>query len=339
MQWRIAALIFLYIGSSEAFFNGDVSTIVNRTNRFNLTCYYYGDWITNCEYCVYQYFYNGSTSTSTYDYMETANIYRTMSRRCQGFSDKTDIGYGICSPLPFELFDISILCICATNMCNVNLTTCQTSVSNQLNSNSVPSVLPSIMPELVTPVACVDQTTPITDTLNGSFYCTVLAAPYIDIEKCNQYARNNAALCMISVANNTQLTIAIPTDFTKLYLDAALGRVKTFNRDSSKTLWYNETSASFFLNYNVTTINGSETRTIHTQRCFCAQDDCNKDLTSCLNANRSIPIRNSATSKLSNERIFFQKIIFSFPFRPFKQDYAFHLDLRDNHVLFLFYAR
>ena len=305
MQWRVAALILLYMGSSEAFFNGDVSTIVNRTNRLNLTCYYYGDWITDCEYCVYQYFYNGSSSTSYYDYMETTNIYKSMSQRCEGFSDKTDIGYGICSPLSFELFDISILCICATNMCNTNLTTCRTSVSNQLNSNSGPSVLSSIMPELVTPVACVDQTSQITDTLNASFYCAVLASSYIDIEKCNEYISNNSVLCMISVADNTELKIAIPTDFTKYYLDVSFGRINKFNRDPSKTLWYKETSASFYLNYNVTTINGTETQTTHTQRCFCAQDNCNRDLTSCLNANRSIPIRNTASSnKLSNEQFF-----------------------------------
>ena len=308
MQWKIATLILLYFGSSEAFFNGDVSTIVNRTNRFNLTCYYYGNWVTNCEYCVYQYFYNGSTSTSYYDYMETTNIYKTVSQRCQGFSNKTDIGYGICSPLSFELFDISILCICATNMCNMNLTTCQTSVRNQLNSNSAPSVLSSIIPELVTPVACVDTTYQTTDTLNGSFYCVQLASPYIDIEKCNEYTRNNTVLCIITVADDIQLNLAIPLDFTKYYLDGAFGRISTFNRNPSKTLWYNETSASFYLNYNVTTINGNETQTIHTKRCFCAQDNCNRDLTSCLNANKSIPIGNTTTSKLSNKQVFCMNI-------------------------------
>ncbi len=301
MQWRIVTLTLLYIGLSEAFFNGDLSTIVNRTNRFNLTCYYYGNWVTNCEYCVYQYFYNGSSSTSYYDYMDTTNIYKTISQRCQGFSDKTDIGYGICSPLSFELFDISIFCICATNMCNMNLTTCRTSVSNQLESNSAPSVLSSIIPELVTPITCVDTTYQITDSLNASFYCAVLASPYIDIEKCNEYVANNTVLCMVTITDGDELSIAIPTDFSKYYLDGALGRINTFNRDPTKTLWYNETSASFYLNYNVTTINGNVSQTTHTQRCFCAEDNCNMDLTSCLNANRSIPIGNTTTSKLLNE--------------------------------------
>ncbi|CAF3631193.1 unnamed protein product [Rotaria sp. Silwood1] len=182
--------MLLLIGSNEGLFNGDISTVSNRTlNRLNLTCFYDDSLVANSEYCVYQFFSNGSSLRTLYDYMRVTNIYKTIAQRCTGFSNTIDVGFGFCSPLEFELFDISILCICATDMCNKNFTSCQSSVTNQLQINSAPSVLSSMVPELNTPISCYDSS----DSLNTSFYCANVASPYIDIQKCNEYTMNNTA--------------------------------------------------------------------------------------------------------------------------------------------------
>ncbi|CAF3725638.1 unnamed protein product [Adineta steineri] len=294
MQFGINLLILLLIGFSEEFFNGDVSTLSNGTAlRLNLTCFYYDELVTDSEYCVYQYFYNGSSSTVLYDYMEITNIYRSISKRCTGFSDTTDIGFGFCSPLEYELFDISILCICATNMCNMNLTTCKSSVTNQLQTNSAPSVLDSMIPEIITPISCFDETY----DFNASSFCYYLASPYIDIEKCNEYTMNNTVLCMFDVIDGQTSPMAITIDYSAYYLSGALFRVNQFNRDWTSTLSYKETPGSFDINFNVTQLYNNTNITIVRQRCFCVENYCNNNITTCLNANTTIPLENSAISK------------------------------------------
>ncbi|UJR16685.1 hypothetical protein I4U23_003585 [Adineta vaga] len=101
----------------------------------------------------------------------------------RGFSNKTDIGYDSCSPLAFDLFTTSILCLCATNICNQNLGTCQSSVNSQLQTNTAPPVLSSMIPGLEASISCFDTAYPSYSTS----YCIDLASPFIDIPKCNAY--------------------------------------------------------------------------------------------------------------------------------------------------------
>ncbi|UJR17872.1 hypothetical protein I4U23_004771 [Adineta vaga] len=70
--------------------------IRNQTeNRLNLTCHYDDFNATNCEYCVYQYFNNSTNATILRDCIQVTSTYKS-------FSDGIDIGYGVCSPLPYE---------------------------------------------------------------------------------------------------------------------------------------------------------------------------------------------------------------------------------------------
>lgn len=292
---KLSTVLFVsccLIQFSNGFFTGDVSKLVNKTtSRFNLTCYYYGEVATNNEYCSYQSFSNGSLSISMYDYTPIASVYRSMSQRCTGFSSTTDIGYGTCSPLPFELFNQSILCVCATNMCNVNLTTCQASVDNHFRTNTAPAVLQSIIPQLTKPISCADPDYPS----NATSFCMELASPFIDLDKCNAYARNNTVLCIVQSFEGEEHSFAVTRDYFMYFLTAALDRVLQLQRDPSKAWQYNETTAALYINYSLAwlTENGTSA-TGFLQRCYCAEDDCNRSLKSCLTAVRT----NSAAGEL-----------------------------------------
>ncbi|CAF0898185.1 unnamed protein product [Rotaria sordida] len=276
--------MLLLIGSSEGFFNGNISTVSNKTlNRLNLTCFYNDNLVTNCEYCVYQFFSNGSSSRSLYDYTTVTNIYKSIAKRCTGFSNITDIGFGFCSPLQFELFDISILCICATNMCNMDFPSCQSSVNNQLKTNSAPPLLSSMIPELNRSISCYDSS----NSLNTTSYCFNFASPYIDIEKCNEYTINNTLVCMYQMSTDGPFLSALTRDTYKYYLSGALSRVYQFNQESSITLSYNETSSSFYINYLFLYRDGNNTISLNMERCFCTENYCNYNLTTCLSANRT----------------------------------------------------
>ncbi|CAF4007216.1 unnamed protein product, partial [Adineta steineri] len=102
MLQKLFFLILFFVITCEGFMNIDQFMITNQTkNRLSLTCQY-NDYdnvynVTNCEYCVYQSFSNGSVSSINYDCIQITNTYKSISERCQGFSDKTDVGYGICS--------------------------------------------------------------------------------------------------------------------------------------------------------------------------------------------------------------------------------------------------
>ena len=195
----------------------------------------------------------------------------------------------------FELFDISILCICATNLCNTNLTTCKSSADNQIKTNSAPSSLPSFMHDLSTNISCIDTTSSSDDnSSNISSYCSGSASPYIDVEKCNQYVIDNTVLCVYYAYGSTQTLTPLTADHYKMYLSTIRSTINQDSLDSSIDLYYNESSSYLYINTNLT-IN-DQPRIV--KRCICASDNCNYNLATCLNSNRSISIENSATSKV-----------------------------------------
>ena len=86
----------------------------------------------------------------------TADSLLHMARtRCQGFSNNSDLGYGSCAPLPFELYNTTTLCICATDFCNRDLITCQLAVANRTSSQIIS---PLLFPILTAPIRCYDNT-------------------------------------------------------------------------------------------------------------------------------------------------------------------------------------
>jgi hypothetical protein len=285
-------LILSFVSICEGFFSIDISKLINQTtNGLNLTCFYYDFTLINCDYCVYQYYSNGSSSSINFDCIQITNSYKILSKQCEGFSDQRDIGYGICSPLSFDLSDISILCICATNMCNTNFTACQSSVNYQIKTNIVPSVLPSIIPDLSKTISCIDTFYPIgPNSSNISSYCMDYPSPFINFTECNEYVLNNTVLCLYSPFNDNYDTFSLTKDSYLMYLSDTISSMNQFIQDSNDTQYYNETSSYFYVEWD--SMNDNRTW----GRCFCAQDNCDSSLTNCLNSNRSISIINCATS-------------------------------------------
>ncbi|CAF1390102.1 unnamed protein product [Adineta steineri] len=301
MLQKLFFLILFFVITCEGFMNIDQFMITNQTkNRLSLTCQY-NDYnnvynVTNCEYCVYQSFSNGSVSSINNDCIQITNTYKSISERCQGFSDKTDVGYGICSPLSYETFNISTLCICATDFCNTDIDSCQSSVQSQTQSNSLPSVLPSFLPQLETSISCMDSKISVSESLSVSYHCIMYQneSPYINITKCNDYVINNTVLCLIFFDGDQSESIALTSDDYGFFLVEEIMSIYS-EQVSNIEQYYNESSSYFYIFSNAT--NPTDNSTVIQQVCFCAQDNCNSNLTNCLNANRSLTVTNNGISK------------------------------------------
>ncbi|UJR17363.1 hypothetical protein I4U23_004258 [Adineta vaga] len=284
--------------------NIDEFMLTNQTkSRLNVTCQYYDEHTTDCEYCVYQYYSNGSVTQTSWDFIQMSNIYKSISKHCEGFSDKNDIGYGVCSPLTYETFNTSILCICATNLCNQNLESCQFSVRNQTESNTIPSNLPALLPQLKTSISCVNQNNFEKDSINTSYYCLYSRSPFINVTKCNDYIDQNMVLCLIMLRGNDTLSIGLSDDVYESTLIGNIQNIYYLNEYPGVTVSYNQTSSYFYVIYNQT-INSAGNTNIQ-QICFCVQDNCNLNLNSCFNANRSILIANDGQRKIHTYLFFF----------------------------------
>ena len=115
-----------------------------------------------CSYCIYEkintILTNGTIVNRTVKYpmhMYHAMGYkRFITERCSSGNFQpsvTLIGYGLCTRLPYEA-STSTLCICSTDNCNYNYTTCVASV--QASQSSPPPIPASYIPELTNIVSC-----------------------------------------------------------------------------------------------------------------------------------------------------------------------------------------
>jgi hypothetical protein len=230
-----------------------------------------------------------------------------------------DIGYDI--PLPFETFDKWIVCICATNMCNTNLNSCRSSVTIQIQSNSFPSVLPWIVPQLTTSISCFSTTTPSSNWLNLSSYCSSSQSAYINLTECNQHVINNIVLCLIIVSGSDVVPMALTKDKYESTLLAYIETIYYLSQDWIIGQFSNWSWSYLSINWNLTNL--YDTIFINL-RCFCGENNCNSNLICCLNFNQSLSIVNNVTSKLYSFEICF--FIFEFVFFR-KSDECFDLFL------------
>jgi hypothetical protein len=286
-------LILSFISICEGFFSVDISKV---KPHLNLTCYYNSDYnFTNCDYCVYESYSNGSSSIIIFDCIQITNTYKIISNQCNGFTNQRDIGYGICTPPPFDYSDISILCICATNMCNMDFTGCQSSVDYQIKTNTVPSLLPSIISDLSKSISCFDTFySNEQNSMNISEYCVNYPSPFINLTECNQYVLNNTVLCLYIFADDNYGTYSLTIDSYQMYLVQIFDLMNQLDPNPNVTQYYNQSSSYFYIQWNFW--NGTDIW----ERCFCAQDNCDSSLTNCLNSNRSILMNNSATNLFLN---------------------------------------
>jgi len=268
----------------QSFFSNtpfDLSTI--KSHR-NLTCsndFNSIETFTDCDYCVYEYFSNGTNSVISYDCLYLTNTYRLVTKRCSGFTDSSDIGYGVCSQLEFEYFDIDLLCICATDFCNQNFTACKQSVDTNPNLPSLPS-----------PIALRNEKIQCNDTKLGLFdstyYCVRDSTPYIDMNQCEEYVRNHTVLCMyLESGDSNYLThIAIPDEDYEYVLAEQIYRMQQMDEKPNVKQFYNETQTNFYIQWNEQDEDLNSTMIYN--RCFCLTDFCNINLSYCLQSSSSI---------------------------------------------------
>ncbi|UJR32935.1 hypothetical protein I4U23_020396 [Adineta vaga] len=277
-------LLSILIYSSESFFNNSPFQLNTITNRQNLTCATdFGDTdvFTNCEYCVYEFFNNGTDSTISHDCIYLTNSYRLVTQRCSGFTSASDTGYGLCSQLPFEYFDIDLLCICATNLCNENFTTCKQSVDTNPALAPLPSPIPSLTAD-DSAIFC--QDTPI-GVLNSTYYCVRDSTPYINMTQCEDYVQNHTVVCMyLEMDNGSYLTlVALPDEDYEYVLADQIDKMQRMIGKSNVQQDYNETSGAFYIRWKENLENtDTNNSTMIYNRCYCLTDDCNANLNQCL---------------------------------------------------------
>ena len=182
---------------------------IRRTNQ-SLTrfCAFQEDrWVINASNYVHR----------TYTAMPITNTLRQMSRtRCQGFTNTSDVGYGTCTPRPYEQYTSIVLCICATDFCNRNLSTCLASIA----SGPLPPINgPQVIPTLTMPVRCFDNSfrTDIaynSPSRNSSYMCALpirylnsgsrqVPTKLIDQTACDDYVRANTVLCGVDASSDS----------------------------------------------------------------------------------------------------------------------------------------
>lgn len=280
LRWTLLVLVVL-VSRSEGFFN--VSSLSGESRRSNLTCLSSTRGLTfaSCELCIIEFFYDGSTSNDSslvrYHCAHQLNAFRRKSRRCSGFSNQSDLGYGLCSPLPYETFDVNVLCICATDLCNVNINYCRQSViDNQL---SLPSALPSIVPQLNQSISCSQI---IRDPLDPLWKCPLAElSPFVNQTACYESFLQTVVLCEYQAHQSGELLTpkAYSMENYEYLLDGLLLELQEQQR-MNFTVFVNQTKTSFF---TVFALPNLENATYSIQRCFCFEQNCNQNLTLCLN--------------------------------------------------------
>ncbi|CAF3422388.1 unnamed protein product [Rotaria sp. Silwood1] len=276
-------ILLIFINQCQGFFKNSLLQLNTISNRHNLTCisdFSNGDLFTDCEYCVYEFFNNGTDSTIYYDCIYLTNSYRLVTQRCTGFTNNSDIGYGLCSKLPFEYFDIDLLCICATNLCNENFTTCKQSVDENPKLSSLSSPIPLLTKESSS-ITC--QDIPL-GLLNSTYYCIRDATPYINMAQCEEYVQNHIVLCMyLESDNETYLTlVALPDEDYEYVLAGQIQLMQRMAVKSNVKQYYNETRNTFYIQWQEKIEDYNYTRIYN--KCYCTTNDCNINLTACLQA-------------------------------------------------------
>lgn len=282
-------LLIILCDLCVGFFKNPPLQLSQLTNRNNLTCSSGNDadndFYTNCEYCVYEFFNNGTDSSINYDCIYITNTYRRVTQRCSGFTSDSDTGYGLCSALFFEYFDINVLCICATDLCNENFTTCKQSVDSNPNVAVLPSPIPSLNADSGA-IECVD--TPL-GVYNTTYYCLKDSTTYINLTQCEEYVRDHTVLCMYieSDSGNYLTLVALPDEDYEYVLADQLQSMEQMESNGDVQQFYNETSQAFYVEWN-DVLENSDNRTVIYNKCYCTTNNCNNNLSTCLQAGYKI---------------------------------------------------
>jgi hypothetical protein len=280
---RLLLFATFAIGSCQALFN--ITLNDPTTRRSNLTCWAGANETKSdrCELCLIEFFNDGSigadSSIFRYHCVHKSNGFRRVSARCHGFDNHTDIGYGICTPLPYETFDIHSLCICASHECNNNFTSCRESVDgHRRRDEGPPPPLPLIYRQLEDNVNCsfLDNEPKANVSMES---CALDSSPFIDVDRCRSYFSETIVLCQHQsvTPGNDSLSTALSIDNYEQVLDDVLDGIERLQQRMAPVV-YNRTQQTFYIALPL------ESNTVFYQRCYCTVDQCNFNISSCLEA-------------------------------------------------------
>lgn len=163
----------------------------------NLTCWMSSALVasTNYQFCairVYKFLDSSGDemTVSIYDGFSFVNIFRQYIKRqnCSNFRNDSITGVGQCTPLPYENATRMTLCICASDQCNRDISTCNNSVA----ATTGIAELPSLMTDIPSSIPC----SAVSDV---SYTCAPTSdyARFVDFSACETYVRNHSVLCAI----------------------------------------------------------------------------------------------------------------------------------------------
>ncbi len=204
--------------------------------------------------------------------------------RCNGFPALTlDVGYGTCTPLPYEIFQLEILCICATTNCNANMLACSSSVGNSVNYPQYnPIISPAHMVPLVSnftsPVSCIDDGVTLSNgSLSGTYTGCLNSVGNRTL--CNVYYASHSVMC--SISKNIFLTMGQQRySYILEKYDGAVSEawqlIHTLARNARVQFQFAESSTALFV--FLPTANGAPSSYY---ACFCTTNNCNTNLSVC----------------------------------------------------------
>ncbi|CAF1628262.1 unnamed protein product, partial [Adineta ricciae] len=265
---HIVLLLIVVPPTVNCFFLQDVG---NLTIVRNLSCVVNANGTMGSDYqfCVIRV-YNGTIGTSTtvvpvYSGLRYTNtFFRYLEQACSGYQMYSDTtANGTCnSPSSFETFSSMRFCICATDSCNKNISTCEASNFN-LGDALVPD---SFIPSLYAFVPC-------NHTYNSSIICT--EQPFINASLCDDYVKKNSVLCAISSSGTQTIqTALVEIDYGR-YLSEKVYQLRSLNANDGSNRSYSETTNIAYYTYASAT-------TSLLQECVCTNlSYCNYNMTTC----------------------------------------------------------
>lgn len=273
---------------TDTLYNGE-TTYENR-NRYSKEGSY-------CVIVIVTSFDNNSTKTVIRrGATGVSNIYRNVATHQCSFSTAMDIGYGNCTPYYYQAAASIQLCICSTNYCSDNYTSCQASVNQALSSP--PPLLPVLKP-LSNTITCQDYYANYSASHNFTpiyFGCLYLIMGEPDVSKCVPYIVNHAALCAvyyISTLGSYNQMAMIEGNYEE-YMGSVIALVAAINDNSAIGYQYQSSTG-------ITIISTGDSG--YSGMCFCTTNNCNVDFATCTSGMNIPPypfVDNGSTTASTN---------------------------------------
>ena len=198
----------------------------------------------------------------------------------QFWPSSTPIGYGTCTQLPYETYSLT-LCICSTNNCNADYSTCVASV--QATQSSPPPPLPSGVPELTNRISCYQgyQGSTYMDMFNGVGWLYNEYTPF-NMSAARAYQSSHAVACLLNVNTQTgdwyQSALMYEEYSGILYviLSEKILNISSMYAESATSVSLQGTSY-YYTNASLYWISNTFTQLT----CFCTTNNCNQNSSTC----------------------------------------------------------